>query len=624
MKIRASVLILVVAGLTQGGAAQEVPKPEPAKWAPKVLEPSEHGVGQRAVVDRVRSIAGAEVGLPGDVKFVVFALLSPSCPLSAKFTPTLVEFAKAGPEGVRWVIVDPVATDSDESLRALAERFGASATVVRDAEGRLARTLGATTTTDVIVTDAAFTVRFHGAVDDQHGVGYSLEKPRRRFLAEALRALVRGEPPLVAATDAPGCELELGDAPAAATEVTYHERVERIVQQRCLECHRDGGVAPFSLATYADVVAHAGMIRRVVENRSMPPWFATPPERAPGEPATTPWANDRALGDSERADLLAWLANGKPEGDPATAPLPRTFAGEWNIPQPDRVFAFAEPVAVKASGTMPYQNVVVETGLEQDRWVRAIEVRPGSAGVVHHVLVHLIDPELEAASEGRRKRRGDDGIAEEERLGFWAAYVPGQGSLVYPDGYAKLLPKGAKLRFQMHYTPNGTETTDVTRIGVVFASEPPRHEVRTIGIVNPRLRIPPGAANHEETASIPVPLDAVVLGFVPHMHVRGKACRYERIGRDGAATTLLDVPRYDFNWQMFYRLAEPLLVHAGESLRFTAWYDNSADNPANPDPTVTVRWGPQTFDEMHLGYVEYYLPWLPPGQKLPVPSRGRR
>ncbi len=610
-----------------GGApafAQESPGPAPAKWAPKVLEPSEHGVGRRVAVESVRSVVGADVKLPEGARFVVFALLSPTCPLSAKFTPTLLELAQSAPTGVRWVIVDPVATDSEESLRALALRFGASATVVRDAEGRLARALGATTTTDVVVTDAVFTVQFHGAVDDQHGVGYSLEKPRRRFLHDALRSLVRGEPLLVAATDAPGCELDLGDVPAPTAELTYHERIERIVQQRCVECHRDGGVAPFSLERFEDVVAHAGMIRRVVENRSMPPWFAAPAARAEGEPATTPWANDRSLGERERADLLAWLAGGKPKGDPATAPLPRTFAGEWNIPTPERVFQFAEPVVVKASGTMPYQNVIVETGLEEDRWVRAIEVRPGAAAVVHHVLVHLIDPTLEAQNAGRRKRRGDDDIAEEERLGFWAAYVPGQGSLVYPEGYAKLLPKGAKLRFQMHYTPNGTETTDVTRIGVVFASEPPRHEVRTIGIVNPRIRIPAGAAHHEESASIPVPLDAVVLGFVPHMHVRGKACRYERLGRDGAATTLLDVPRYDFNWQLFYRLAEPLLLHGGESLRFTAWYDNSAGNPANPDPSVTVKWGPQTFDEMHLGYVEYYLPWLPPGQKLPAPSRGRR
>ncbi len=593
------------------------------KWAPRVLKPAEHGVGRRVALPASAGLEGTPLSAAKAGEYVVFALSSTTCPLSKKYVPTLVELAQGADARVQFVVVDPVATDSAESLRELAQRLGEHATVVHDRDGSLARALGATTTTDVIVLDAASTVVFHGAVDDQHGVGYSLEKPRRRYLADALRALVAGEPMLVAATDAPGCELELARESAPATELTYHSRISRIVQANCVECHRAGGVAPFSLETHADLVAHAGMVRRVVEKEQMPPWFAAQPERADGEPPTTPWANERALSSADKADLLAWLASDKPLGDPAHAPLPRAFAGSWSIGEPDAVFEFAQAVAIPASGTMPYQLVVVETALPEDRWVRAVEVQPGDAGVVHHVLVHLIDAELERANEGRRRRRADDDIAAEERLGFWAAYVPGQGALSYPPGFAKLLPKGAKLRFQMHYTPNGTATADRTRIGVVYADEPPLHEVRTIGVVNPRIRIPPGAANHAEVATFPIPLDAVLLSFVPHLHVRGKAARYERIARDGSSSILLDVPRYDFNWQLLYRLAEPLTLRSGEQLRFTAWYDNSADNPANPDPTATVRWGPQTFDEMHLGYVEYYLPWVPPGAKLPV-GGGRR
>ncbi len=603
---------------------ESVPAEVTSKWAPRVLKPSEHGVGRRVALPRVTSLAGG--ALP-DVKpgeYMVVALSSTTCPLSKKYAPTWVELAAAADSRLHFVVVDPIATDTAESLRELAERLGENAMVVRDEEGQLARALGAQTTTDVLVLDAARTVVYHGALDDQHGVGYSLEKPRKRYLADALASLLAGGTPFVAATDAPGCELEFESAPGApSAELTYHSRISRILQRACIECHRADGVAPFSLETYADVEAHAGMIRRVVEKGQMPPWFAAEESRAEGEPPLARWANERKLGEQDRADLLAWLGAGKPEGDPKHAPLPLAFSGAWSIPQPDRVFEFAESVAIPASGTMPYQSVVVETGLEEDRWVRAIEVQPGDPTVVHHVLVHLIDSELERANEGRRRRRADDDVAAEERLGFWAAYVPGQSALVYPDGFAKLLPKGAKLRFQMHYTPNGTATTDRTRIGVVFADSAPLHEVRTIGVVNPRIRIPPGAANHEESATFPIPLDAVLLSFVPHLHVRGKAARYERIARDGSVSTLLDVPRYDFNWQLLYRLAEPLTLRAGEQLRFTAWYDNSAGNPANPDPSATVRWGPQTFDEMHLGYVEYYLPWVPPGAKLPVPRRGR-
>ncbi len=604
-------------------ASTPVPAAAETKWAPQVLKPSEHGVGRRVALPRSGGLSGAALPVAKPGEFTVYALSSTTCPLSQKYVPTLVELAASAGARVHFVIVDPIATDAAESVRELAQRFGEHASVVHDREGILARALGATTTTDVIVLDAASTTVFHGAVDDQYGVGYALEKPRRRFLADVLRALLSDEPLLVAATDAPGCELELSDADPAASELTYHDRISRIVQANCVECHRAGGVAPFSLESHADLVAHAGMVRRVVEKGQMPPWFAAEPARAEGEPPTTRWANERALSAADKADLLAWLASGKPEGNPSHEPLPRSFAGEWSIPAPDAVFEFAQPESIPASGVVPYRNVVVETRLEEDRWVRAIEVRPGDAGVVHHVLVHLVDAELERANEGRRRRRADDDIAADERLGFWAAYVPGQGSLSYPPGFAKLLPKGAKLRFQMHYTPNGTATEDRTRIGVVFADEPPLHEVRTIGVVNPRIRIPPGAANHEESATFPIPLDAVLLSFVPHLHVRGKAARYERIARDGSSSTLLDVPRYDFNWQLLYRLAEPLTLRSGEQLRFTAWYDNSAENPANPDPTATVRWGPQTFDEMHLGYVEYYLPWVPPGAKLPVPRRGR-
>jgi hypothetical protein len=187
-----------------------------------------------------------------------------------------------------------------------------------------------------------------------------------------------------------------------------------------------------------------------------------------------------------------------------------------------------------------------------------------------------------------------------------AIYVPGNSHQVFPDGFAKRIPAGARLRFQIHYTPSGTATQDQLQIGLVFGEEPPRHSVRVAGLANTRLAIPPGAANHSDEASITVPWDVMLLGFVPHMHVRGKACRYEAFFPDGTRKVLLDVPRYDFNWQLRYELAEPLSIPRGSRLVFTAWFDSSDNNPANPDSNQTVRWGPQTFDEMLLGYVEYF------------------
>ncbi|MEK6236902.1 MAG: alkyl hydroperoxide reductase, partial [Planctomycetales bacterium] len=202
--------------------------------------------------------------------------------------------------------------------------------------------------------------------------------------------------------------------------------------------------------------------------------------------------------------------------------------------------------------------------------------------------------------------RGRGGL--DERAGFFAAYVPGNTHQRYPNGFAKKLPAGATLIFQLHYTPNGTATTDQTRLGIVLADEPPRHMIRNIGISNHRISIPPGASNHAEKASLNVPSDTKILAFMPHMHLRGKAFRYDMVSPDGKRRTVLDIPRFDFNWQLEYRLASPLDLPRGSRVELTGWFDNSEDNPANPDPTKTIRWGPQTEDEMLIGYVEYYIP----------------
>lgn len=589
---------------------------------PKPVRPGDHGIGRR--VDNVtftdltgvpRSLAG---GADGGV--MVVAMTSTSCPLSRKYVPRLKELAESAGDGITWFLVNPVATDKPADMQAAAARLAGLAAYVHDPEGRLAAAVGALTTTDVVVLGPDRTVVYHGAIDDQYGFGYSIDAPRRTYLADALAAIRAGEDPLVAATEAPGCALDGPGGKPPVTDVTYHGRISRIVERHCVECHRDGGAGPFALDSYDDLVAHAAMIREVINRDTMPPWFAapTPPDDETGR-VHTPWANDRSLAAADKRDLLEWLSGGRPAGNPGDALKPRVYPAGWQIGTPDAVFEFAEPVAVKATGVMPYQNVIVETNLPEDRWVKAIEVQPGDRNVVHHALIHLAGAD-EQGSDPRD-------AAAEERGGFWGEYVPGQNTLVYPDGFAKRLPKGSRLRFQMHYTPNGSATTDRTRVGVIYAKEPPQHEVRVSGIVNARISIPPGAGNHREEASLRLPFDATIMGFLPHLHVRGKACRYDLVRGDGARTTLLDIPRYDFNWQLLYRLHEPLALAAGDTLVFTARYDNSAGNPANPDPTKTVRWGPQTYDEMHLGYVEYYVPGVPAGEKLPGmrrAGRGRR
>lgn len=567
-------------------------KLEPVRVGPKILKPAEAGVGRQVPDIAFKDINGKAGKLSDfkDKKTVVVAFTSTSCPISKKYAAALARLEKSyRDKGVAFVFVNPISTDSLDDVKAL----GLTGPYVHDKDGEFAAKIGAEVTTDAFLIDSARTVIYRGAIDDQYGRGYSHDEPKRTYLASAIDALLAGKSPVIAATEAPGCALDVKKT-ATATKTTYHREISRLVQSHCIECHRKDGVAPFSLETYKDVVAHAGEIKRVVDKGIMPPWFAAQPKEG-----HTPWVNDPSLTKQEKEQFLAWLKSDRPEGDKADAPIARTFKPGWQIGKPDLIVKPKEPIKVKAEGTMPYQNVVVETKLDEDKWVQALEVRPSAKQVVHHVLVFVM---------GSRGANPLEGLAQNDGITYYAIYVPGNSSVIYPDGFGKKLPKGAKVHFQIHYTPNGTATEDVTELGIVYAKEKPKHEVRVMPLVNPTFAIPPGADNHEVPAIQKLPFNAKIIGFLPHMHLRGKAFRYEVIEPDGKKEVLLEVPRYDFNWQLLYKYAEPRGVPRGSTLKATGWFDNSSKNPANPDPTKTVHWGLQTYEEMMLGYVEFYVP----------------
>ncbi len=559
------------------------------------------GVGRRVPSLLVRDVDGRkrDLGSKPAGRGRVIAVTSSSCPVSRKYAPGLGRLEKEwSAKGMEFVFVGALAVDPVADLRSMAKAANWKGSLVHDAAGDVTRALRLRTTAEVIVVDAAGTIVYRGAIDDQYGIGYSRESARRQPLSDALLALERGEWPQLAATTAPGCDLEMprvsGSTPSAS-KVTYHGRISRLMQVHCGECHHQGGLGPFPLETYDDVVGHAGMIRKQVEKGQMPPWFAAPLAGA----THSPWINDRSMPDEDRADLLSWLAGDRPIGDRAEAPLPRKYDSDWLIGKPDQVFQVANPIQIPAEGVMSYQNVKVPTGLTEDRWISAMEIRPTARAVVHHVLVFVVPP----GDKQQKKDANADEIA-----GFFGAYVPGNTFQAFPEGFGKALPAGSTLKFQIHYTPNGIATNDQIRIGFRYLKEKPRHRVHVVGIANPTLRIPAGAPNHEEYASLPVPREARILAFLPHMHVRGKAFRFEVQKPDGKSEVVLEVPRFDFNWQLSYRLAEPMKVAKGSRMRATAWYDNSTGNPANPDPDRTVKWGNQTFEEMMIGYLEYYFP----------------
>lgn len=593
-----------LAGIEHAGAGEAL---DPIRQGPRPLSPSERNVGRLAPDLEIEDITGQRhrVGELAKARGLLVAVTSTSCPLSRRYLPTLIDAAQTySADGFGVLLVNPIATDKMEAMQAAADRLGSAGVYVHDSDGVLSRALELTSTTDALLIDPARTVRYHGAVDDQFGFGYAIAAPRKTYLATAIDEYLKGLPIAIEATEAPGCHLDEPGPAESSSAVTYHNRISRIVQFHCGECHRESGVAPFSLETREDVVAHAAMISTVVKRGTMPPWFAAPGPK--DEPS--PWLNDCSLPAADKQDLLAWLEGDRAVGDPRDAPLPIRYPTGWTIGEPDLIARFPEAIPVQATGVMDYEQITVDLDVREDKWVERIEVRPGVPDVVHHVLVFVRPPRNEE-DDGRRER--EDGIS------YWGIYVPGNSKQVYPQGFARKLPKGSQLRFQMHYTPNGTATEDITQVGFVFADQEPDYEVLTASLVNSWFEIPPGADNYTDYAKVRLPEDVTVLGFLPHMHLRGKACNYEAVTPDGERELLLDVPRYDFNWQLLYRLAEPRMFKEGTLLKFAATFDNSAANPANPDPSIAVRWGQQTYDEMIVGYVEYYVPVSQDGSERP-------
>ncbi len=578
--------------------APPITAPVELQEGPHVVPASEAGVGRIAPDISLKKFDGGSLKLApaGDNKALVLGFFSATCPLSGKLGPEMARLEKDySDKGVTFIWVSAPPSSSASEIANFPKSHQLKSPVAQDDDGAVAKALQVTTTTEVFVFEAARTLIYRGAINDQYGIGYALDAPKHVFLRDALDAVLRGETPAIAATTAPGCALDL-PAPKETTRTpaTYHRDIARIMNQNCVECHRAGGLAPFSLTSYDDLIEHAGMIRKQIDRGAMPPWFASNEQSG----AHAVFANDSSLPEADKTTLFAWLNSDRSKGETTDAPLPRKFPEGWLIGKPDLVIQLPRPVAIKAEGTMPYQNITVPVNNSEDRWVQAYEVVPTDRRVVHHVIVRLVE-------KGGHPSREDGNSGSE---GLWAAYVPGNSTRILPDGYAKKLPAGASLHFQIHYTPNGKATEDQLKIGLKFVTKPPQYIVHVDGIANLRLRIPPNDANHVETFTRIFPRDMMISGFMPHMHVRGKSFKYEITTPDGKTETLLDVPRFDFNWQLQYRLAQPRVFQRGSTMKITAVFDNSSGNKANPDPTKTVHWGQQTYDEMMIGYVEHFVP----------------
>jgi len=400
---------------------------------------------------------------------------------------------------------------------------------------------------------------------------------------------------------------------APPQDVTFHKDIEPIFQARCQGCHRAGEAAPMSLLTYQEARPWAKAIRQAVLTRQMPPWFA--------DPAHGAFANDRRMPQAEIDQIVAWADSGAKEGNPKDAPKPRTFTDGWAMGKPDAIVEMPMDFPVPASGTVEYTYFVVPSGFTEDKWVENVEVRPGNSKVVHHVVVEVRPPGAQYLPDAKlgepfvpeRKNKPHQpdtgqGLLEIGTVEVVGVYVPGGVPYYLKPGQARLIPAGSDIVFQMHYTTNGKAATDRSRVGFQFAKQPPQERVVNIFVSNRNLRIPAGADGHPVLAKVTLQADSTLLAMFPHMHVRGKAFEYRATYPNGESETLLSVPKYNFNWQLTYYLQHPKVLPKGTVLECVALYDNSPNNPFNPDPKSEIYWGDQTWDEMLAGFVDLAMP----------------
>lgn len=528
-----------------------------------------------------------------DRPWLVVAFLGTECPLAKLYAPRLEALSgEFGPRGVAFLGIDSNRQDSVTKMAAFARLHQIEFPLLKDPGNVVADVFGALRTPEVFVLDAERRVVYHGRVDDQFsfssGVGYARNEAQNEDLRTALDELLAGRPVSQPQTEVKGCLIGRVKEPRADSEVTYSNQIARIFADRCVNCHRPGEIAPFPLLSYEDAAGWGDMIREVVHEQRMPPWHANPQYGH--------FLNDARLTAEELRLIDAWVDAGCPEGDPADLPPVPTFAEGWGIGTPDYVGTMSHPFRVPAQGVVDYQNFVVDPGFTEDKWITAAEARPGNRSVVHHIIVFVRRP-------GER-----GGFRGEAGGGFLVATAPGAKPVQYQPGYAKRVPAGSRLVFQMHYTPNGSEQFDQSSVGLVFADpETVTHEVQTSAAANMLFAIPPHDDNYLVRASRSFRRDTLLISLFPHAHLRGKSFRYVAEYPDGSSEILLDVPRYDFNWQNTYELAEPKLLPKGTRLRVAAYYDNSEHNLANPDPNRTVTFGQQTWDEMMIGFFDATL-----------------
>lgn len=537
-------------------------------------------------------------------KALVLVFVGTECPISNSYAELLSQLdAKFRPRGVQLLGVNSVLTEDQAAVAKHAKEFRLSFPVLKDTKQTLADAVGARVTPEAFVLDAGRVIRYRGRIDNIYA---SRTRKRNeassRDLETAVDAVLSGKPVAVATTQAFGCSIarpELASSRAAA--ITYYKDIAPILQDRCQTCHRPNQVAPFSLLTAADAKSWASEIKQFTQNRQMPPWKA--------EPGHGEFEDVRRMSDADISTISKWVDAGAPEGDPKTGPAAKQWSDEWMLGKPDLVLKMAEPYQVAASGPDDFRCFVLPTNLTEDKQVVGIELRPGNARVVHHVI-NFLDQNGQARAldardpaQGYNSGPGGIGFFPTGALGGWA---PGNFPRWLPKGVGMTLPKGSDVVMQLHYHKTGKPEVDQTSVGIYFAKEPVEKELQTLPVTSLNIRIPPNEARHEVKASWPIPFDAHALTVTPHMHLLGKEMKVTYTLPDGTEKDLIWIKDWDYRWQDTYRFKEPVAIPKGSKVNMVAYFDNTTSNPLNPsNPPKEVRFGEQTTDEMCFAFLGF-------------------
>jgi len=573
----AGVIFGMVAGVATSVLGSEPPR---LRRSTQIEDGGPLGVGRQTPVLRFETITGQQRDtqtLLKNRKGLVYVMTSTGCPLSIKYGARLAAIEKQFTATARFVYVNTVRAESQDDMRRQIREYGFRGDYAPDRERKIIEALGARTTTEVFVIDAARTLIYRGAVDDQYGIGLALNEPRHAFLIDALTALKNGTTPSIDATFPPGCLLDVPqrDEPPQGG-ITYHGRVARILQENCLDCHRLGGAAPFPLNSYSALLGRLSMIDAVVSSKIMPPWHGDVPPTGEG----SVWANQRAMSEVDRRDLLAWLRSSRPLGRPEDAPVRHAVTNTWDIGRPDVILSTVR-LDLPETGPMQHERLIVSTNFKEDQWAEAIEFRQDSHEAIHHALIWLLPP-------GATLPATDALPANLELLG---AYSPGDYVIRYDGRMARKISAGSLLLIDLYARPMDLVIQTRLRVGMRFAREAPTHAVRSLVVAADRLEIPAGAANEEATLAATLTYDARVLALMPYLRARGVGVSIDLTTPSQQTQRLLDAKAYDYRWQIRYRLKEPLALEAGTRIDLTGKYDNSVENLNNPDATVAARTG---------------------------------